>query len=129
MIDIITANKSALSFAINAIPRVKEICKPLTEYLGIKCFGYLRIYNDCSYISLINGYQEYQQQYFTHIKSQDPHFNSHLRSSAYNQVQFFLWPTKYEALRLCCANQKIDKLPFTPNFGLASAHRNGRSDF
>lgn len=30
---------------------------------------------------------------------------------------------------LCCANQKIDKLPFTPNFGLASAHRNGRSDF
>ncbi len=98
MTDIITANKSALSFAINAIPRVKEICKPLTEYLGVSCFCYSRLYNNCAYIVLMNGHQEFQEKYYTNIRSRDPHFNSYLKSTPLNETRFFLWPTKYEKL-------------------------------
>ncbi len=91
-------NKSALLFAINATAQIKGICEPLQNYLGISCFGYLKIYNDCSYISLMNGFQGYQRKYFTHIKSLDPYFHFNLRISPYNQAKCFLWPTKYKKL-------------------------------
>jgi len=98
MTDIITINKSALLFSISAAERVKKICKPLTDYLGITCFGYHRIYNDCSYLSIMNGHEEYHKKHLETIQTQDPHFLDNIREIGYKEPHFFLFPTKYKKL-------------------------------
>ncbi len=98
MTKIITKNKLAISFALQVTERVKEICKPLTEYLGISCFGYMKIYNDCSYIALINGHEAYLQKHHETIQTQDQQFSDNMRKMSYGGPHYFLWPTKYEKL-------------------------------
>ncbi len=92
------SNRSALSFSIDAVSRVKDICKPLQTYLGINCFRYLKIYPDCSYLGLINGYEEYQKKYSDNVRTLDKQLVATFKESLINEPKFFLWPTKYKKL-------------------------------
>jgi DNA-binding CsgD family transcriptional regulator len=38
--------------------KVEEICSPLSN-IGINCFRYMRLYKDCSYLLLMNGFSDF----------------------------------------------------------------------
>jgi DNA-binding CsgD family transcriptional regulator len=96
-IDIHATNKSALEFITNTSSRVRVICEPL-KHLGIDCFYYRRVYNDCKYLTLSNGHEEYHKQYFENIKKSDPQFIKAFNLTPYNEPHFCLWPTKSKIL-------------------------------
>ena len=98
MTKIITQNKLSISFALHSVGRVKEICKPLTEYLGIRFFGYMKLYNDCSYLLLHNGYNDFIRKHMETIRGQDAHFKNEFRNTLADGPNFFLWPIKYKTL-------------------------------
>jgi len=91
-------NKSALLFTLDSISRVQEIVKPLAEYLGINFFGYMKLYNNCSFSVLINGYSDFLNNYFNLIKEQDTYFKNEFRSTIDNGPNTFLWPTEYKEI-------------------------------
>ncbi|MGB4190982.1 MAG: LuxR C-terminal-related transcriptional regulator [Rickettsiales bacterium] len=91
-------NKTALLFSNGSTSRVIEICKPLQNYFGITFFSYIRIYNDCNYLTLRNGYQELSQRYFEIITNPDPDYLSSLRSTAQEEPNSYLWPTNFSQL-------------------------------
>lgn len=101
-------NKQALQYAIDASPRMKELAEPLQKYMGIASFSYMRIYNDCSYLSLLNGYEEFSKVYFENVEKSDPHFIQTMQSALPNEPQFSIWPT--------------DRSNLTPIFSLLDAY-------
>lgn len=91
-------NKSALLYSLSSTDRVNDICKPLQNYLGIKCFGYLRLYNDCSFLTLINGHKEYITKHHETIKTQDLHFTDTMKATSEGRPHFLLWPKNHKKL-------------------------------
>ena len=91
-------NKLALQYALSMMPRMKEISAPLQKYMGIRSFSYMRIYNDCSYLSLLNGYEEFNKIYFETIEKSDPHFIQTMQNTIVSEPQFSLWPTERKNL-------------------------------
>jgi DNA-binding CsgD family transcriptional regulator len=89
-------NKKALQYALNSIPEMQELSMPLQKHLGICSFSYMRIYDDCRYLSLLNGYEEFTKTFFETIKTSDPHFIETMRSIVHGEPQFTLWPTSRE---------------------------------
>ena len=67
-------NKKAFQYYLQNISLMCNFAKPLKDYLGIECFGYLKVYNDGSYLSLINGFEEYHKKYYDTVKVPDKHF-------------------------------------------------------
>ena len=98
MASLCEINKPALQYAINASSRMKELAAPLQQCFGICSFSYMRIYNDCRYLSLLNGYEEFNTKYFETIKKSDPHFIKTMQNTAYGEPQFSLWPTEQKNL-------------------------------
>lgn len=92
MIKIIETNKKALDFALHAVPRMRQLSEPLRQFLGIKGFSYMRTYNDCRYLSLLNGYEEYTKKFFETIPKSDPHFVEAINSTAFGEANYTLWP-------------------------------------
>lgn len=93
-----TNNKPSLLYTINSIPRMMEISQPLCHYLGIKLFGYTRIYNDCSYFKLSNGYEDYFTKHISNIITQDNAFINGYRNTLGSDPHFVLWPTNYKII-------------------------------
>ncbi len=91
-------NKAALQYTISVTPRMKELAAPLQKYFGICSFSYMRIYNDCRYLSLLNGYEEFNKIYFENILQSDPHFIQAMQDATPNQPCFSLWPTDLKQL-------------------------------
>lgn len=91
-------NKSALDYALKCIPRMQQIAQPLETYLGIKSFSYMRTYDDCTYLSLLNGYEEYTKKFFQTIPSSDPHFIKAIQNTPYDEPSYCLWPTAVDEL-------------------------------
>jgi DNA-binding CsgD family transcriptional regulator len=90
-------NNSALNYSLEAIPKMKAISKPLTDYLGINLFGYLRIYNDCKYLSLLNGFENYLTNYYNTILTQEEFFIKLLKTTSPDgKPHFYLGPTEYD---------------------------------
>jgi DNA-binding CsgD family transcriptional regulator len=85
-------NKSALEYALYSTQRMQEISAPLKKYLGIKSFSYMRTYPDCSYLSLLDGYEEYSKKFFETIPKSDPHFIEAINNTPYGEAHFTLWP-------------------------------------
>ena len=101
-------NKSALQYTISSSARMKELAEPLQKYMGISSFSYMRIYNDCSYLSLLNGYEEFNKAYFENIEKSDPHFIQTMQNTLLNEPQFSIWP--------------VDRVNLTPIFSLLEAY-------
>ncbi len=98
MTSIFEMNKLALQYAIRAVPRMKELAAPLMQYLGICSFSYMRIYKDSSYLSLLNGYEEFNTKYFETIQKSDPHFIETMQNTTHEEPQFSIWPTDQKKL-------------------------------
>jgi DNA-binding CsgD family transcriptional regulator len=88
-------NKSAFLFSTGITPKIKEICNPLQQYLGVNCFGYLKVYRDCKYLAFINGYEDFRKKYIENIRKLDPFLVKTIRQVPLNTPYFMLWPTKY----------------------------------
>ena len=89
-----TTNKSACQYSLSVTERVENVCKPLKEYMGIKCFGYLRIFNDCRYIHLINGYRDFQKHYFSNLHTEGAIFDTYNKNTPMGDHHTFIWPHK-----------------------------------
>ncbi len=98
MSDIARINKVALEYALHSVPRMREISEPLRKCLGINSFGYMRTYNDCSYLSLLDGYEDYSKKFFESIPKSDPHFIEAIQTAPYGEASFALWPTMPKVL-------------------------------
>jgi DNA-binding CsgD family transcriptional regulator len=86
-------NKSALQFSLSASERIKEICRPLQECLGISCFGYLRLYNDCRYLFFNNLTNDEFAKKYIEIKALDSQFIDGLRAAPLGGPYFYLLST------------------------------------
>ena len=62
-------NLRAFQFFKNNIEDVNSIYSQIQEFKGfnIKCFSYMKIFNNCTYLQLINGYEDYANKYYEHI--------------------------------------------------------------
>ena len=89
-----TSNKSACDYSLGVTNLIEEICKPLKTYMGIKCFGYLRVFSDCSYIQLISGLREFQKHRFQNLHSEGRVFLNFYRNTPEGGYHPFLWPHK-----------------------------------
>ncbi|MEK6734723.1 MAG: helix-turn-helix domain-containing protein [Pseudomonadota bacterium] len=108
MSDLSEVNKPALHYCLCSMPRMKELAAPLQVYLGICSFSYMRIYKDCSYMSLLNGYEEFKKTYFETIEQSDSHFVHTMQNTLLNEPNFTIWPTERKNL--------------SPVFSLLDAH-------
>lgn len=68
MNQLIELNRSAYHYYITCLPIFTEICQPLFK-LGIKFFGYLKLFNDGSHLNLGTD-EEFSKIYFSTIKNQ-----------------------------------------------------------
>jgi DNA-binding CsgD family transcriptional regulator len=94
LLDIEKGNKLALHYALHYVERMKQITAPLRSLLGIKNFSYMRTYNDCKYLSLLDGKEEYTKKFFETIPKSDPHFIEAIQSAPPQEASFTLWPTR-----------------------------------
>jgi DNA-binding CsgD family transcriptional regulator len=90
-----TTNKSAFLFSTSITHKIKEICSPLQNYLDINYFNYLKLFNDCSFITATNGHENFIEMYFESIKTQDPQFIEALKTTSLGESHFYLWPTTF----------------------------------
>lgn len=67
-------NRSAYNYYESVLPQFNEICEPLYN-LGIKEFGYFRLYGDGRYLYLINN-KNYVMNYIDKIKDQGSNFDN-----------------------------------------------------
>jgi len=88
-----TTNKSAFHYSERVSDKIIDICTPLKRYLGIKCFGYLKIFKDASYLSLHNGFNGYSKEYFEHITTQG-NFTQIAKTFFQSNDFYHIWPNK-----------------------------------
>jgi DNA-binding CsgD family transcriptional regulator len=93
---IYSSSHSLAQHFIKLTPLINEICSPLYNHLNIPGFGYLRVYNDCQYLALMNGYTEYYQKHLELVDCQDMEFQNAFRKIIHGQPSFLLWQQKYE---------------------------------
>lgn len=85
-------NKSAFQFSSQASSEVKKICEPL-DRVGIRFFRYLRVFEDCSYITLMNGYNEFLANYYDVIHDLGNYWGKSIRYTESKDKPFYLvWP-------------------------------------
>jgi DNA-binding CsgD family transcriptional regulator len=98
MLEIERINKSALDYSLSSIKKMENLFDPLKSKLGICSFSYMKTFHDCSYLSLLSGYDEYTKKFFETIPKSDPHFIKAIQQAPYGEPCFFLWPTASENL-------------------------------
>lgn len=92
MLNNYETSKSAFMYSSYASKEVKKICKPL-ENLGIKLFRYLKVFEDCSYLTLMNGYNNFLTNYYDSVKDLGNLFVKYIRCAQNNSEPFYLiWP-------------------------------------
>ena len=85
-------NKAALQFSSFASTRVKEICEPL-KGVGITFFRYLKVFEDCSYITLMNGYNDFLSNYYEVIRDLGNVWGKNIKYAQDSNAPFYLlWP-------------------------------------
>lgn len=89
---IIDSNKSAFQFSSQAAREVVDLCSPLHS-IGIQCFRYMRLYKNCTYIVLTNGFEEFLQDSISNLKDLGKFWGSHIRYVKNSFDPFLMqWP-------------------------------------
>gem|GEM_PF-1193643 len=90
--EIDAKNKSALLFSSGSSVKVKEISEPLAN-VGITFFRYLKVFDDCSYITLMNGYNDFLSKYYEVIKDLGNIWGTSIKYAQDSNNPFYLiWP-------------------------------------
>jgi DNA-binding CsgD family transcriptional regulator len=79
MVSISELNASAYSYHSAIAAEFQEICRPLLN-LGIKCFSYIRIFNDGSYMVLVN-HEKYIKKYLSIIDTNGSIFTNNIHTA------------------------------------------------
>lgn len=74
----INSNKSAFEFSSQAIKQVVDLCSPINS-IGIRCFRYMRLYKDCTYIVLTNGFEDFLEDSMSTLKDLGKFWGSHIK--------------------------------------------------
>lgn len=90
--------KPALDFTLGTSDFMKRVSGPLLECFGLKCFGYFRLYNDCSYLIMMNGYEDYNRKYFHEIDKEDPYYIEDLRNTPPGGPHYYIWPQSFDVM-------------------------------
>jgi len=84
-------NYSAYEYYMANLPNFLQICHPLFD-LGVKCFCYVKIFEDGSYLSFSNN-KEFTKEYFFNVKSQGNTFTSDIESTSQEQELNVIYPS------------------------------------
>lgn len=93
--SLIEINKLAYQYSESVQERMKEICIPLS-YLDITYFGYMKIFNNGSFLKLTNRL-DFQKDYFFH-EGKFGNIFSNIYSNTQN-ITYFLTPYDTDSLR------------------------------
>lgn len=85
-------NVSAYQYQQAVIPHFRSICDPLFN-LGVKWFGYIKIFGDGSYLLLAPCNNEFIKKYFLTIKSQGTSPTIQIESSPIGQSYHVMFPS------------------------------------
>ncbi|MEQ9116552.1 MAG: helix-turn-helix transcriptional regulator [Rickettsiales bacterium] len=85
--------KEAFQFSSFAAKEVSEICIPLSS-LGIKFFRFLRVYYDYSYLTLMNGYDNFLKNYYDNVEDLGRIWGPNACYARNNtKPHYLLWPS------------------------------------
>jgi len=89
-------NNNAFSHYQSNFEIIKKLCLPLTEYLGVNNFGYLKIYKNSQYFYLSNDL-ELTKDYLFNVHSSNIFFKETLYKNTHDSnIYYVLWPEKPE---------------------------------
>ena len=94
MID--PSNKSALLYNEQIAPQVIKICNPLTEYLDIYKFGYVRFFKNSSFLVMSNGFLEYRKKFYDVIIPNKGFLMNASKKYTNKNKGCYFWPTEFQ---------------------------------
>ena len=106
-------NESAYKYMKNVAKDLATLSAPLSEYLGIKMFGYARVFSDDRYI-VVNNRLDFSKYFLQFILEED---SSHLRAEDFTPLQLSLAPGEMIPW-ICSETPKSKMAQFKQHHGL-----------
>jgi hypothetical protein len=92
-------NQNAFLYYQSYSDKIKELCLPLSKYLGISHFGYTRVYNDSNFLYLSNNL-ELAKEYLLNLNHNKLFFKSYIDTDEREKknTHYILWPDEPDGL-------------------------------
>jgi hypothetical protein len=88
---VLNNNKSALDYHISNVGRINQLCDPL-KYLGISTFGYMKMFDDSTYLHLCNQ-DDWSRYYIQNIHDSGDVFTK-MFPMVDSEITTFIWPNE-----------------------------------
>ena len=86
-------NKLALQYFQSFNDKVKTLCQPLNDYIGISCFAYIKVYKKNSKYLYISNDIALTEDYLFNVSWSNIFYKDHLKTTRYDAI---LWPSSPE---------------------------------
>ena len=101
--DILANNKKALGYYTKLLPAVKDFCAPLSDYLGIKLFMWLKMYKSGKYLHISTD-SRMGEFVFQQLTKTTVYFRNYLKfADKQKSYDCILWPLQPQnvGMELC----------------------------